>query len=328
MLFLAQADVQRLLDTDRLIEALVPAMAELSAGRVSMPARIGAEVPGAKGVLGVMPVYLPSAASLVTKLVSVFPKNAGGPHPTHQALIAVFDAETGAPLAVMDGTLITAARTAAGSALATRWLARPDAGVLAIVGTGVQARAHARAIPRVRPIRRVRVAGRDEREVARLAEELREELRLPIEAAKTIRAAIAGADIICATTHSPEPVIRGEWLEPGVHVNSVGFNPEGREVDAETVQKAVVVVESRQAALAPYPSGANDLIWPIRDGLITAAHIHAEIGEIVSGTRPGRSSREEITLYKSVGVAVQDAVAAGLVLEAARKQKTGQEIEL
>jgi len=113
-----------------------------------------------------------------------------------------------------------------------------------------------------------------------------------------------------------------------VHVNSVGFNPEGREVDAETVQKAVVVVESRQAALAPYPSGANDLIWPIRDGLITAAHIHAEIGEIVSGTRPGRSSREEITLYKSVGVAVQDAVAAGLVLEAARKQKTGQEIEL
>jgi len=328
MLFLAQADVQRLLDTDRLIEALAPAMAELSAGRVSMPARIGAEVPAAKGVLGVMPVYLPSAGSLVTKLVSVFPKNAGGPHPTHQALIVVFDPETGVPLAMMDGTLITAARTAAGSALATRLLARPDAHVLAIVGTGVQARAHARSIPRVRQIRRVRVAGRVEKEAARLAEELRGELQLPAEPAKTVRAAIAGADIICATTHSPEPVIRGEWLEPGVHVNSVGFNPEGRELDAEAVRRSRLVVESRQAALAPYPSGSNDLIWPIRDGLITAAHIHAEIGEIVSGKCPGRTSPEEITLYKSVGVAVQDAVAARLVLEAARKQKSGREIEL
>src|SRR6266567_7572654 len=208
MLFLAQADVQKLLDTDRLIEALAPAMAELSAGRVSMPARVGAEVPAAKGVLGVMPVYLPSAASLVAKLVSVFPKNAGGPHPTHQALIAVFDPETGVPLAMMDGTLITAARTAAGSALATRLLARPDAEVLAIVGTGVQARAHARAIPRVRPIRQVRVAGRDEKKAARLAEELAQELRFPVEPAKTVRAAIVGADIICTTTHSFEPAIR------------------------------------------------------------------------------------------------------------------------
>lgn len=327
MLFLNRHEVESLLDMDRLIEALGPAMAELSAGKVSMPQRIGAEVPAAGGALGVMPVYLPSSSALVTKLVSLFPRNAGTPRPTHQAIIAVFDAERGSPVAVMDGAYITATRTAAGSALATRWLARADAEFLAILGTGVQARAHARAIPRVRPIRRIRVAGRDAAKAVALAEELSRELSLPVEARETYREAVAGASILCATTHSPEPVVCGAWLEPGMHINSVGFHPSGRELDDQAIRRARVVVESREAATAPFPSGTNDLVAPLHAGVLHAEDIH-EIGEIVSGKRPGRTSPEEITVYKSVGVAVQDAVAAQLVLDVARRRKVGREIEL
>lgn len=328
MLFLSRREVEALLDLDRLIETLGPAMAELSAGRVSQPARVAAAVPEAPGVLGVMPVFLHTPPVLSAKLVSVFLRNAQRGLPSHQALIAVFDAQTGTPRAVMDGTSITALRTAAGSALATRLLARPEAAVLAIVGTGVQARAHARAIPRVRSIREIRIVGRDPAKAAALVEEISRDMGLRAIACESVDKALAGAQIVCATTHAAEPVIRGEALEPGMHVNSVGFNTEGREVDGEAVRQAVVVVESRAAVLAPPPAGANDLRWPLRDGVIGENHIHAEIGEIVSGTHPGRTSAQQITLYKSVGVAVQDAVAAHLVLEEAAKRGVGREVEI
>jgi ornithine cyclodeaminase len=228
----------------------------------------------------------------------------------------------------MDGTAITAIRTAAGSALATKLLARPEARVLAIVGTGVQAREHAKAIPRVRPIKEVRVLGRNGARAAALAEEIAGGLGIPTKAFNLGREAFAGVDIICATTHSAEPVVKGEWLEPGVHINSVGLNPNGPELDGEAVRRALVVVETRAAALAPLPSGSTDLLWAIRDGLIGEEHIHAEVGELISGARPGRTAPDQITLYKSVGVAVQDAVAAHLVLEAAEQQRVGREIPL
>jgi len=325
MLILSRADVEAVLDLRALIEALARAMADLSAGVTSVPPRIAAMVPEHEGLLAAMPAYLPSAKALATKLVAVFPRNAAVGLETHQAVIAVFDTATGVPLALMDGAHITAMRTAAGSALATRLLARPAARVLAILGTGVQARAHARAIPAVRRVSEVRVAGRDSAKVRRLAEELAG--TLPARAVATYAEALAGADIVCATTHSREPVVRREWLSPGVHVNSVGFT-EGVEVDAATVVDAVVVVESRAAVLAPYPAGSNDIARPIRDGLITPEHIHAEVGELVSGARPGRTSPEQITLYKSVGIAVQDAAAAALVLAAARERGLGTEVEL
>ena len=327
MLLLSRSDVERLLDVDRLAEALGPAMAELSAGGVSMPARAVVQVRELRGLLGVMPVFLDSLGILSTKLVSVFPENKGTGLPSHQAVIVVFDAQTGSPQALMDGTFITAARTAAGSALATRLLARSDACVLAVMGTGVQARAHARAIPRVRPIQELRVVGRNPDKARALAEELASESRLPTTAWELAGEALAGADIVCAATHSADPVIKGEWLRPGTHVNSVGLNAEGREVDGEVVRRARVVVESRAAALAPSPSGANDLLWPIRDGLIDEKHLD-EIGELFSGARPGRSSAEQITLYKSVGVAVQDAVAASLVLDAAERLGVGEHAEI
>ena len=248
--------------------------------------------------------------------------------PTHQGVIVAFDPDTGTPVALMDAIYITAARTAAGSALATRLLARPEAAVLAVLGSGVQARSHARAIPRVRPVREVRIASRNRAAVERLAQELADELRIPVRPAGSYREAMQGADIVAATTHAAEPVVRREWVAPGMHITSVGFNREGREVDGDTVRDALVVVETRAAALAPYPSGANDLLWAVRDGLIDAGHVHAELGELVSGRRPGRTSRDQITLYKSGGVAVQDVAAAALVLREARARGVGRDIPI
>jgi alanine dehydrogenase len=326
VLVLSRSEVEELLDLDALVEAVASAMADLSAGRASMPARTAADVAERSAFLAVMPAYVPAAGALTTKLVSLFPLNAGTEIPTHQALIAVFDAADGRPVALLDGTHITATRTAAGSALSVRLLARGDASTLAILGTGVQARAHARAVVRVRALEEVRVAGRDPERAAALARSLADELELSVRACSTYEEALAGADIVCACTHAVEPVVRRDWLTPGTHVTSVGFNPEGREVDDATVADALVVVESRASALAPVPAGTPDLTEPIASGVIGPDHVHAEIGELVAGTRPGRASPEQITLYKSVGVAVQDAAAAALVLAAARERGTGHEI--
>jgi alanine dehydrogenase len=195
-----------------------------------------------------------------------------------------------------------------------------------VLGTGAQARTHARAMCRVRPIRRIRVAGRNPNKAAALAAELAAMLGVEVEAASSYQEALDGADIACATTHAVEPVVRRVWLAPGVHVTSVGYNRSGREVDDATVADALVFVESRHAALAPFPAGSNDLMIPIREGVIGPEHIRAELGELVANTRPGRSSPEQITLYKSVGVAVQDAAAAALVVRAAQVQGVGQEV--
>ena len=307
--------MRELLDLDELVDALAAAHRDLSAGDVSMPPRIAALVAEQQGLLGVMPSYLPSAG-LACKLVTLFPRNTD--RHTHQAVIAVFDPDNGTPLALMDGRYITATRTAAGSALATRLLARDDSKVLAILGTGVQARSHARALPRVRNFEEIRIAGRDRAKAEALAEELGSAAR----AVDSYEEAIRGADVVAAATHSTEPIVRRDWLSPGVHVNSVGLNPAGREVDEQTVNDALLVVESRESALAAPPAGAPELVG------IDPARVHAELGELVAGTRPGRSSRDEVTLYKSVGVAVQDAAAAALVLHAAKERSVGRMFEL
>jgi alanine dehydrogenase len=327
VLVLSRAEVERLLDLDRLREAVAQAMADLSGGRVSMPPRIAAIVTERDALLAAMPAYLPSSGALATKLVSLFPRNTD--RPTHQAVIVVFDADNGSPLALMDGEAITAARTAAGSALATDLLARKDAQVLAVIGTGVQARAHLRAVPRVREFREVRLAGRQGERVSALLEEVQGWLpRAQVRMATSYSQAEDGADVICAATHSPDPVVRREWLSPGAHVTSVGYNTAGREVDGATFRDALVVVESRAATLAPPPAGSNDIAMAIAEGAMTREHVHAEIGELVSGAKAGRTDATQITLYKSVGVAVQDAAAASMVLESARKAGVGRTIDL
>ncbi|MFI0907780.1 ornithine cyclodeaminase family protein [Streptomyces sioyaensis] len=328
MLVLGRSQVEALLDLDALIDALASAMTDLSAGRAAAPDRVAVRVPARDGFLAAMPGHVPSAEMLMTKLVSVFPHNGGSPLPTHQALIVAFDPDTGEPAALLDGTAITAARTAAGSALSARLLARDDASVLALLGTGAQARSHAAAMCRVRPIRQIRVAGRDRAKAAALADLLSAQLQVPAAAFAGYAEALDGADIAAATTHAVDPVIRRSWLSPGVHVTSVGFNPDGREIDDATIAEALVCVESRQAALAPFPAGSNDLLLPLRAGLITEEHVHAELGELLTGRAAGRTSPDQITLYKSVGVAVQDAAAAALVVAAAREQSAGTEIRL
>ena len=325
MLLLSKRDVEALLDPDELRRAVAAALADLSAGRASMPARIAALVDDRGGLLAAMPAYLPSAKALTTKLVSLFPRNTD--RPTHQAVIAVFDADYGTPVALLDGEAITAARTAAASAVATDLLARKDATVLAIVGSGVQARAHLRAVTRVRHFEKVIVASRDPKRAERLALEegsAHDSIFAYVHSADAVRE----ADVVCLCTHSPEPVIRRAWLKDGAHVNSAGYNTAGREVDEDTVADALVVVESRGATLAPPPAGANDIAWPIRDGRITKEHVHAELGEVVSGARSGRADARQITLYKSVGVAVEDAAAAALVLRLARERHAGTEVDL
>ena len=310
MLVLTRAEVEELLDLDELVGALARAHEELSAGRVSMPARIGALADA--GLLGAMPAYLPSAG-LGCKLVTVFPGNVD--RDSHQAAILLFDPENGSPLALLDGTYITATRTAAAAALAARFLARDDAGVLAILGTGVQARSHARAFARVRDWSEIRVGGRDPAKVRELADEI------GATPAASFEEAVRGADVVAATTHSAEPVVRAEWIGPGTHVSSVGYNTEGSELDAALVRTATVVVESRESSFAPPPGGASELAG-LDPGSV------CELGELVSGARRGRATPIEITLYKSVGVAVQDLAAAALVLDAARARHVGLEIQL
>ena len=327
VLVLDRAAVEGLLDFDGLIEAVAQGMVDLSIGSVSMPSRVGANVTRHHGMLLAMSAYVPSSATLATKLVTVFPRNTGAGLPSHHAIIAVFDEGTGAPVALMDGEHITAARTAACSALATRLLARPDASTMAVLGTGVQARAHALAIPRVRDIEKLRIAGRDPEKAAALAYDLTKRLDMSVTPAASFEEACRDAAIVCTTTHSVEPVLRWQWLSPGAHVNCVGLNPEGRELDDATVVNSLVVVESRRAVMTATPP-PNDLLSAIRGGLVSEDHIHAEVGELVSGSRPGRTSPDQVTLYRSVGVAVQDAVAARLALDRARETGAGVTVDL
>jgi alanine dehydrogenase len=296
LLVLSRDEVERLLDVDVLLERLERAFVELSAGRASVPPRVAAFAPA--GLLGAMPGYVDGV--LAAKLVALFPEA----EPSHQALVAVFDPETGAPLAVMDGTHITAVRTGASSAVATRALAREDAKVLAVLGAGVQGRSHLDAVRRVRPFEEVRVASRRFEHAAALADEL------GATAVTSFEQAVRGADVVCCCTHASERVLRREWLAPGAHVTSVGASLEGPELDEETVRGGLLCVESR-VAFSPPPAGSFELQDLDPEGAV-------ELGEVLAGTREGRTSAEQLTVYKSMGHAVEDAAAAALVLERAR----------
>lgn len=268
------------------------------------------------GLLAVMPAHLAGdAGGLEVKLVSVFPGNHSRGLPSHQAVIALFDDATGSPVALMDGTYITAFRTAAASALATRVLAREDARTLAIVGAGVQGRSHLEALTRARAFSEIRIASRSLAHAEALAAGHPGAVTAP-----DFESAVRGADIVCVCTDSDSPVIRFEWLAEGAHVNSVGSNVRGGELDAETCARGRLVVESR-VAFQPPPAGAHEL-----QGLDPEAA--AELGEVLLGTRPGRTSASELTIYKSMGHAVEDAAAARLVFDRARREGAGRTVSL
>ncbi len=312
LLYLSRADVERLLDVDAMFDALARALIAYSDGSASAPPRSAVRVK--HGLLGVMQAYVPGVA-LETKLVSVFPENDRLGIPSHQGLIALFDVENGTPVAVMDGGYITQIRTGGTAAVAARLLAREDASVLAILGAGAQGWSHLETFPRIRDFKEIRVASRNDERARDLAAH-----HPKARATATFEEAVRGADVVACCTDAREPIISLDWLKPGVHVSAIGgtFGPE---LDAETVNASRIFVEWRGAVTNPPPAGAHEL-QGIDPSLVT------EIGEVLAGTNPGRQSAEEMTLYKSTGIAVEDAATAALVYERALREGAGTRLPL
>jgi ornithine cyclodeaminase/alanine dehydrogenase-like protein (mu-crystallin family) len=262
---------------------------------------------------------------MAMKMVSVFNDNPGKGLPLIHALVVVVNAETGKPDAVMDGTYLTALRTGAASGAATDLLARDDARVAAVFGAGVQGRTQLAAVCTVRPIEEAWIYDIEPQRAETYAEEMGERIGATVNVARSPSEAVGPADVICTATTSSHPVFADVDVQPGTHINAVGaYTPQMREIPPETVLRAKVVIDHHEAALAE----AGDLLIPMEQGLMSAGHIYAELGEIVAGDRPGRETVQEITLFKSVGVAVQDVAVAGAVLEAARKLGLGTRLAL
>jgi ornithine cyclodeaminase len=272
-----------------------------------------------------MPAYLERPATLGTKLVTVYHGNAARGLPSHLATILLHDPETGELQAVVDGRYITEARTAAVSAASTRALARRDARVLAVLGTGVQARSHIDALTRVRAFDEIRIWGRTAAAAAALALEFAPRLRRPIAAVPSARHAVEGADVIALTTASRDPVVARDWLRPGAHICAVGAcRPDQRELDTATVRDARLFVDSREGALAE----AGEIVIPIAEGAFDASHIAAELGDVFGGRADGRRRDDEITVFKSLGMAVEDVAAARLAFERAAAMGLGRGVML
>jgi ornithine cyclodeaminase len=308
MLLLSQDDVARALSMADCIEVVDEALRALAREDVVLPVRTILWLPDRRGLLGLMPAFLGVGKLLGIKAITVMPGNHGTPFDSHQGVVLLFEADQGRLLTILDATAITTIRTAAASAVATRALARAEAGDLAILGTGVQAAAHLDAMRAVRPVRRVRVWSRNSSNARAFA--ARESARHGIEvtAAPTAREAVLDADLICTVTSACEPILNGTWIAPGAHVNAVGACvPRCRELDSEAVRRARVYVDHRPAALAE----AGDLLIPIAEGVLDATHIVGEIGDVLIGGVPGRRGPEEITLFKSLGIAIEDLAAAG-----------------
>jgi len=324
-LILTRQDVEQVLKMRDCIETIAEVMQRFSAGDTVMPVRLVTRVPE-RGVHAAMPAVLPSLGVFGIKSVTVFPTNPSRGAPSIMGLVILNETDTGRPLAVMDAAYLTGIRTAAASAVATRLLANPGAASLALIGAGVQAATHLWAMCAVRPVKAVAVYDID----AQVAEsfilaQLQRFPKLAFRQAVSPEDAIRGADLVCTISSSKTPVVDHSWLKPGAHINGVGSHtPDARELDGPTVQAARVAVDSRQAALKE----AGDFILPIQEGLFAAEHVSDEIGELLAGLKPGRASADQITLYKSVGIAVQDVAAARLVYERAAAQGVGVEVAL
>ncbi len=325
MLILSHRDVRQALPMREAVEAMKRAFAQLSTGQAEVPLRVPVHVPRHNGLTLFMPAYLAADDQMAVKMVSVFNDNPARGLPLIHALVVVIDAQTGAPVAAMEGASLTALRTGAASGAATDLLARPDAAVAAVFGAGVQGRTQLEAVCAVRPIREAWVYDVDLQRAQAYAEEMGGRLGIPVHVAASPAEAVRRADVVCTATTSTTPVFDDANVRPGTHINAVGaYTPQMREVPTETVLRARVVIDHRTASLAE----AGDLLIPLREGRMTEEHIWAELGEIVAGLKPGRLSPDEITLFKSVGVAVQDVAAAAAVLEAARRQNLGVEVPL
>jgi ornithine cyclodeaminase/alanine dehydrogenase-like protein (mu-crystallin family) len=323
MLVLSRADLERLLPPAEVIAAVEEAFRLDAAGRARVPPRTPVATAD-DGLLLVMPAAVPGEVS-GTKLVTVYAGNRARGHPTLHAAYVLMDGHTGEPVAVLEGTYLTGIRTGATSALAARLLARPQASRVACFGAGVQAGFQLLCLAAVRPLARVVVVGRDPERTRAFVRAMAPRLGVPVEVAADPRAAVREADLVTCATTSPTPVVLGEDLAPGAHLDLVGaFRPTEREADSGAVRRARVVVDTYAGALEE----AGDVVIPMKEGAIDRAHVTAELAEVVTGTKPGRTGPDEITLFKSVGWALEDLVTARLAHHRARATGAGTEVKL
>jgi len=326
VLFLSRSDVESLVTMKGAIRAVETAFLEQHEGKAACPKRLIINVDKPEGFAYYMPAYLSRAESLAIKIVTQFEGNLKHGLPTILASILLNDPENGRLLALMDGTYLTAMRTGAASAVATKYLARKDSRVVGVLGTGGQARAQVLGLREVlRNLTRMKVYDILPKRAREFAESVSRELSLTVEAVETSRQCVKNSDVIVLATTSRVPVLDGDWIKTGVHINSIGVvGPEGRELDDKTIKKAKIVVDTIEGALAE----TGDLIIPIKNGIISRDNIYAELYEIVSSEKPGRTSQTETTCWKAVGLAIEDAAVAKMVYDKAKEEGIGKEIEV
>lgn len=322
ILVINSKQVRQLLPMNECMDVMEGALIALRRGEALNPLRMVLGLPEQHGYLITMPSYVTSAMGV--KVISVMPGNHGTQYDSHMGAVLLFEAEHGSPLALMEAGAITAIRTAAVSGAATRLLARKDAGDLAILGSGVQARTHLEAMHVARQLRRVRVWSRNPDHTRAFAEQESVRIGIQIEPAETAQAAVTGADLICATTASAEPVLKGDWVLPGTHINLVGASlPTNRETDTALMVKARLFVDRRESTLAE----SGDFLIPKSEGAIDDSHIQAELGEVLLGQAAGRRSPDDITLFKSLGLAIEDLASAQLIYAKAQTLGIGTPVE-
>ncbi|HEX9142749.1 MAG TPA: ornithine cyclodeaminase family protein [Candidatus Binatia bacterium] len=325
MLVLSEKEVQSLAEVEELIPVLERAHIQYSTGKAVMPVRLVVPLPQIEGRITSMPGYLSEDKALGMKVVTFFPNNLKQNLPQLLATVMLFSADTGKMIAAMDGNYITAIRTACVSAMATKALANPESAVLGVLGAGVQARAHIRALTQIRKISEIKIYDIFEASARQLQEALEKEIGVKIDVVQSAREAVLDADLLVTVTTAKEPIVKADWLKPGMHINAVGSHrPDLREIDGATLASAKIVVDSREAIMAE----CGDILLAIQEKAITADSVHAEIGEILAGKKPGRTRSDEITLYKAVGIAIQDVATAHLVYRKALERNVGTDIEV
>ena len=325
MLLLSESEVQSLIDVDELIPALEQAHIQYSTGKAVMPVRLVVPLPLIQGRITSMPGYLSQDQALGMKVVTYFQNNDEQGLPAILATIMLFSVETGKMIAAMDGTYITTIRTACASALATKVLANPETPVLGVIGAGVQARAHIRALGRVRRLRKIKIYSPSGASGRKIKADLENDIGIAIDLMPNAEQAVRDSDLVATVSTAKEPVLKMEWLRSGAHINAVGSHrPDLREIDGATLSASKVVVDSREAIMAE----CGDVLLAIKENSFSEQGIHAEIGEVLAGTKSGRSSAAEITLYKSVGIAIQDVATAQLVYRKALQRQVGTNVEI
>ena len=324
VLFVNEPGVHELLTMKDCVPLMRDALISLTNGDVVLPLRSKLRLPDGSGVLGLMPGYLGNPRSFGLKVVTVMPGNHGTPFDSHQGVVMLFGVEHGEPLAILDATAITAIRTAAASAAATDALANPDAGDLALVGSGAQARTHLAAMRSVRTLRRVRVWSRTRANAERFAREESERSGVAIEVSDGAADAVRDADIVCTTTAAREPVLRGEWLARGAHVNAVGacFST-SRELDSDAVRRARFFTDCRESCL----NEAGDFLIPREEGAIDDTHLLGDLGDVFLRKVPGRVSHDDITIFESLGIAIEDLASAHFIHRRAIETGAGTWLE-